>query len=92
MLKFSEFIALDYNEDNDTHYLFDLENGRMFKLNETAQKLLNCINKTGSYKEYVLEVVNQTSAPSEVVEQDIKMYLKDLIDKGYVFELSTNHE
>lgn len=87
MLKFSEFIALDYNEETNMHYLFDLENGKMFQLNQTASQLLKCIQETGGYDDYIVQIVKQTSVDPKIVESDVQSYLHELIEKGYLFEL-----
>lgn len=82
MLKLSEGIIIEYSEGNESFVLMDLEQGKIYKLNENAHKLLNSIQTSGSINGYLES--QRGEADPDIIKRDALEYLSELQEKGYV--------
>ncbi|HWT76577.1 MAG TPA: PqqD family peptide modification chaperone [Mobilitalea sp.] len=87
MLRLSDFVTLDFDQESNKNYLMDLEYGRLFHLNPSAFQLLSCIKEDGNYDQYVQKFAEVTNTAPELVKTDAANYVVSLLKMGYLIEV-----
>lgn len=87
-MKLSSSVIVDYDKENNTKYLMNIENGSIYNLNDTAYLIVNSIKNGKTVDDCIEEIISLTDnqVPKEQIIDDTNKYLDELLLAGIIYE------
>ena len=75
-------------ESGDTVIILELESGNYLEANGTGKRILNLIHLKKNKQEIISLLATEYDAPTDIIENDIDLFLNELIEAGILEQIS----
>ena len=82
--KLNEGFVLHQVEELGKYWLFNIKTGDVFNLNEVSSYILQKLSNSVSVTSLVLDIMQNFEAEEEVIRQDVKETLEQLLNDGII--------
>lgn len=70
----------------ETFFILDSDTGKQYNLTEMEYEIVELISKGATFGKIVDQIVEEYSAPSEQIEEDLREYYASLLAEGIIIE------
>jgi len=81
-MQLNESIVIDKDVATGELYLVNLESGKLFRVNQTAEIIIDAIKEGFSVNRIEEIVCEKTNGDKEAIKRDISLFLDSMFEKG----------
>ena len=75
-------------ESGNTVIILELESGNYLEANDTGKRILNLIHTKKNKQEIISLLATEYDTPTDVIENDVDLFLNELIEAGILEQIS----